>query len=123
MREKHVGDLIVVSDTGEGRFPMGIVTDRDIAVEVLGNGLDPSKALLSSLVRTPLVVAQESEDSSQAIERMRTHGVRRLPIVDGRGFVVGIVTLDDLLRLLVADADALLQIMEKGQARERRTRR
>jgi CBS domain-containing protein len=123
MREKHVGDLIVVSDTGDGRFPMGIVTDRDIAVEVLGNGLDPSMTLLSSMVRTPLVIAQESEDSSQAIERMRTHGVRRLPIVDGQGFVVGIVTLDDLLRLLVADADALLQIMEKGQARERRTRR
>jgi CBS domain-containing protein len=123
MREKHVGDLVVIGDTGDAQHPIGIVTDRDVTVEVLGNGLDPKTTLLSSLVHTPVVIAQESEDSSQAIERMRAHGVRRLPIVNAHGSVVGIVTLDDLLRLLVADADALLQIMEKGHARERRTRR
>jgi len=123
MREKHVGDLVVVKELDDEMVPLGIVTDRDVAVEILGRGLDPEKTLVASLMRTPVVVAQESEDSSQAIERMRVHGVRRLPIVDGHGFVTGIVTLDDLLRLLVADAEALLQIMERGQSRERRTRR
>jgi CBS domain-containing protein len=123
MREKHVGDLVVVKEHDDEMIPLGVVTDRDVAVEVLGNGLDPEKTMVASLMRTPVVVAQESEDSSQAIERMRVHGVRRLPIVDAHGVVTGIVTLDDLLRLLVADAGALLQIMEKGQSRERRTRR
>jgi CBS domain-containing protein len=123
MREKHVGDLVVVSNSPDGRTPLGVVTDRDIVVEVLGNGRDPEKTLLSSFMRTPVVMALDSEDSAQAIERMRTHGVRRLPIVNGRGELVGIVTLDDLLRLLIADADALLQILDRGQARERRVRR
>jgi CBS domain-containing protein len=123
MREKHVGDLVVVSNSPDGMTPLGVVTDRDLVVEVLGNGRDPEKTLLSSIMRTPVVMALESEDSAQAIERMRNHGVRRLPIVNGRGLLVGIVTLDDLLRLLIADADALLQIPDRGQARERRVRR
>ncbi len=123
MRQKHVGDVVVVDDPHEDGIPLGIVTDRDLVLEVLGNGLDPAKTRLGSLMRTPLVIAHESEDTSQVIERMRTHGVRRLPVVGHEGETVGIVTLDDLMRLLVADASALLGIMNTAQSHEQHSRR
>jgi CBS domain-containing protein len=123
MRRKHVGDLVVVDDPENERIPLGVVTDRDLVVEVLGNGLDPAATTLTSLIRAPVVIAHESEDTTEVIERMRTHGVRRVPVVNQEGSATGIITLDDLLRLFVADANALLAIMKKGQNREQRSRR
>jgi CBS domain-containing protein len=122
MRQQHVGDLVVVDDPDDECTPVAVVTDRDLVVEVLGNGLDPAATMLGSLVYRPLVVANESEDISEAVARMRTHGIRRVPVVNGRGRVVGIVTLDDLLRLLIADGTALLDIVSKGQDIEKRAR-
>lgn len=123
MRRKHVGDLVVVDDPHEQGIPLGIVTDRDLAIEVLGQGLDPATTTVQSLMRTPVVIAYESEDTSQVLERMRAHGVRRIPVVASEGETVGIITLNDLLRLLVADASALLEIQKRGQSREQHSRR
>ncbi len=123
MRQRHVGDLIVVDDPEEERTPIGLITDRDLVLDVLGNGLDPATTEVASLIHRTLVIANESEETAQAIERMREHGVRRIPVVNDQGGVVGIVTLDDLLRVLVADASALLDVMAKGKRQEQRTRR
>jgi CBS domain-containing protein len=123
MRHKHVGDLVVVDDPNDARTPLGVVTDRDLVVEVLGNGLDPATTTLASLMHTPVVIAKETDDTSQVIERMRMHGVRRVPVVNDQGAVVGIITLADLLRAFVTDANALLDVVAKGQQHERRSRR
>lgn len=123
MRHRHVGDLVVVDDPQDEGIPLGVVTDRDIVVEVLGNGLDPAKTTVGSLMRKPVVIAHDSEDTAQVVERMQAHGVRRIPVVANEGEVVGIITLNDLLRLFVADASALLGIMAKGQLHEEHTRR
>ena len=123
MRNKHVGDLVVVEDPDGDRIPLGVVTDRDLVIEVLAKGLDPAKIQLKDIMRTPVVVATETEDSAQAIERMRMHGVRRIPVVGVGGALKGIVTLDDLLRQFAADATALLDVVVKGQSHEHRARR
>ena len=123
MRHRHVGDLVVVDDPQDEGIPLGVVTDRDIVLEVLGNGLDPAKTTVGSLMRKPVVIAHESEDTTQAIERMHAHGVRRLPVVAQEGQVIGIITLNDLLRLFVADANLLLGVMTKGQINEQHARR
>jgi CBS domain-containing protein len=123
MRRRHVGDLVVVDDPEDEGIPLGVVTDRDIVVEVLAKGLDPAKTTVGSLMRSPVVIAYESEDTTQAIERMRMHGVRRLPVVAHEGEVVGIVTLNDLLRVFISDAGALLDVMTKGQKIEQHLRR
>jgi CBS domain-containing protein len=123
MRQRHVGDLVVVDDPHGDCIPLGVVTDRDLVVEILGNGLDPARTTMATLMRTPVVIAHESEDTARVIERMRAHGVRRVPVVNQEGSAVGIITLDDLLRLFVAEASALLDIVTKGQSHEQRSLR
>lgn len=123
MRTHHVGDLVVVEDTEGDRVPLGVITDRDLVLEVLGDGVDPATATLGSLLQRPVVIAHEDEDTSVVVERMQTHGVRRVPVVDAHGAVVGIITLNDLLRVFVDEAAKLVQIMSRGQSHERRRRR
>jgi CBS domain-containing protein len=121
LRGRHAGDVVVVDGVDTRRIPAGLITDRDIVVKVLGAGIDPRKTTAGQLMRTPLVVASEHEDSSEAIARMRRHGVRRLPVTDTGGGLVGIVTLDDLLKLLIGDAAALLEVVAREQDLEHRT--
>lgn len=122
MRQKHVGDLVVVNDPDD-QTPIGIVTDRDIVVEVLGRGLDPHTVTVREIMRGPVVVASDSDDAAQALERMRAHGVRRMPIMAEGRKLAGIVTVDDLLKQLAADANAMVEIIAREQSHERRTRR
>jgi CBS domain-containing protein len=121
LRGRHTGDVVVVDDPDGERIPAGLITDRDIVVKALGAGRDPAQITAGQIMRTPLVTASEMEDSNAALARMRTHGVRRLPLTGSGGGLVGIVTLDDLLRLVVGDANALLSIVSKEQDVERRT--
>ena len=117
MRSRHVGAVVVVSEVAKEPVPVGVVTDRDLAVEVLGNGREAGIMPLSGLVRAPLVIAADYEDVHTALERMRVHGVRRMPVVDDRGTLVGIVTLDDLLGALLSDMHALLETTAGAQRR------
>ena len=123
MRKHHAGDLIVVDDPNEERVPVGILTDRDIVVEVLGNDLDPAKTTVSQVMSNKLVIAEAHEDTAVAVERMHVHGVRRLPVVDHKGSLIGVFTLDDAIKLHAARAAEFVDIAAKGQTHERRTRR
>ena len=123
MRQKHVGDLLVIDDADGDQTPLGMVTDRDIVIEVLGKELEPASILVRDIMRSPVVVAQSNEDVSQAMERMRMHGVRRLPLMGEDQKLIGIVTVDDLVRQLAADANALAELFDRGQRREHCVRR
>jgi len=125
MRQHHCGDLIVVDEADDERTPAGIITDRDIVVDVLGKDLNAATTLVGDVMvkLSHLVVARDTEDLEEAAERMRTHGVRRLPVVDREGALVGVVTLDDLLQVLARNASLLAEIVTKEQAHEQRARR
>jgi len=123
MRKKHTGDLVVIDDDEQKPAPLGIITDRDIVVEVLAKGLDPTVTTVGSVIHKPVVIAEEGEDSSQVLQRMRTHGVRRIPVVGVGGKLVGIVTADDMLKRLAADAALLTEVVSLEQAQEIRGRR
>lgn len=123
MRHKHVGDLVVVGNDPDDRAPIGIITDRDIVVEVLGAGLDPAKTCVGDVIRRPVVLVHQDEDSAQALEQMHVHGVRRIPVVDGAGRLVGIITADDILKCLATDANRLAETVSKEQTHEQRARR
>ena len=123
MREKHLGDLIIVDDPNDEFTPVGVITDRDIVIKVIGNELSASKTRVGDVMRTPLVTASDSEDSNAAIARMRQHGVRRLPVTGRHGKLVGVVTMDDLLKRLRSEVDSLLDIITMEQDQERRADR
>jgi CBS domain-containing protein len=123
MRQHHTGDLVVIDDTDGDRIPVGIITDRDIVIEVLGKGLDPAKTTVKSVMSSQLIVADSCEDVADAVERMRAHGVRRIPVTGDGGTLMGIFTLDDLLKLNAAQLDAPVAILTKEQTRENRARR
>jgi CBS domain-containing protein len=123
MRQHHVGDVVVVENAETDPSPIGVVTDRDIVVEVLGRELDPARVTLRQIMRTPAVIANTGEDVSVAIERMKAHGVRRVPVVDQSSRLAGVLSLDDLLQRLAADATAIGEVITREQDRERRTRR
>jgi CBS domain-containing protein len=123
MRQRHVGDLVVVNDADGDQTPLGIVTDRDIVIEVLGKELDPRNVKVRDIMRTPAVIAGDSEDTAQAIARMKSHGVRRIPVLGEHRKLVGIITLDDLIRGLAAQASALADVIEREQGNEQRRRR
>jgi CBS domain-containing protein len=95
MRDQGVGCLVV---TKNGQ-PFGIVTDRDLVVRVLAEGGDASGPVGDCTTYGPLTVTVH-DTFETAAARMRTHGVRRLPIIDDSGRAVGIVTSDDLLVML-----------------------
>lgn len=123
MRARHVGDLIVVDIRPEGSVPIGIVTDRDIVVGVVAGDPDHMDYLLVGDVMTEdIVTARESDQVEAAVKEMEAHGVRRLPIVDARGVLVGILTLDDILQHLATDPGDVVGIIASEQQRERRSR-
>ena len=123
MRQRHLGDLVVVDDPDDARTPVGIVTDRDLVIEVMAEGRDPAHVTVGVILGTPVVVAREDEDAATAIERMRAHGIRRLPVVDARERLIGVITLDDVLRFHADQAQALAEIVGREQAHEHRHRR
>lgn len=123
MREHHVGDLVVIDEADGDQMPLGMVTDRDIVVEVLAQERNPAALTVREIMHKPVVIANALEDASEAIERMKLHGVRRVPVVGANRTLVGIVCLDDLLRGLAADANKLVDIIDREQGREHRSRR
>jgi CBS domain-containing protein len=123
MRQHHVGDVLVVEDRGGSRVPIGIVTDRDLVVEIMAAQLDPTAITVSDIMVSELVTVKESAGLFEAIEYMHAKGVRRLPVVDDSGGLVGILTLDDLLELLAEEMAALARLVKYEQKKETLNRR
>ncbi len=123
MREYHVGDLVVVDQSDGERVPCGIITDRDVVVGVVAKGLDPDALKVGEVMGTDLVLAHETDGLSETIELMRAKGVRRVPIVDERGGLVGILTADDILDLLAEEMTALAKMVSREQRHEAEVRK
>jgi CBS domain-containing protein len=122
MRRHHVGDLIVVEERGDLRIPLGIVTDRDIVVEVVAAGLDPKTLTVGDIMGPELVTGREEDGILDTLQIMRTRGVRRLPILAEDGSLLGIVTVDDLIEVFAEELTDLARVISRGRAREANTR-
>ena len=122
MRRYHVGDLVVVDEVQGRRVPVGMVTDRDLVVEVIAREQPFASCTVSAVMSATVVCVPETAGVIEAIQLMRSHGVRRLPVVDANGALVGILAADDLLDLLAEELSALARIAPRGQEREVRSR-
>ena len=122
MRERHVGSLVVVAGEARGLVPVGILTDRDIVVEVLTAGLDYRTVSVGEIMSRELIAAREDDDVLDAFKTMRSRGIRRLPVLTRSGTLAGIVTVDDLLELVAEQVDDLVKTIASEQSREARAR-
>ena len=122
MREHHVGSLVVTKNT-YGRKPVGIVTDRDMVVEVMAADLDYRTLTVGEIMGDKLVIAKEGDDTLDTLKLMRVSGVRRIPVVTEKGDLAGIVTVDDLLEIVAEELQDVVQAIGNGQHRETKRRR
>jgi CBS domain-containing protein len=123
MRQHHVGDLVVVDELPGRRIPVGIITDRDIVVSVIAMKLDPAVFVAGDLLTEPVATIREDRGVFEAIQQMRMHGVRRMPVVDQQGGLAGIVSIDDLIQLLAEEMTELAKLISQEQAREAHLKR
>lgn len=123
MRQHHVGDVLVVEERGGKRVPIGIVTDRDLVVEIMAVHLEPEVITVSDIMAPDLVTIKENAGLFEAVQYMHVKGVRRLPVVDDAGGLIGILTLDDLLELLADEMAALAKLVKHEQKKEATIRR
>ena len=112
MREDHVGSVVVVEEDDGSRRVCGLVTDRDIVMSVVATGLQPDPLCLEDIMSEQLVTVAEGEAMPDVMRAMRDHGVRRLPVVDAHDELLGIVTMDDVLKILVRELNMLVGTME-----------
>ncbi len=112
MREDHVGSVVVVEEDDGSRRVCGLVTDRDIVMSVVATGLQPEPLCLEDIMSEQLVTVAEGDAMPDVMRAMRDHGVRRLPVVDAHDELLGIVTMDDVLKILVRELNMLVGTME-----------
>lgn len=122
MREYHVGTLVIAENAGSKMKPVGLITDRDIVIEVLAKGLAPEQIMASDLLTRELVTASVYDEIDDVIQLMHEKQIRRLPVVDEKGCLFGIVSLDDLLQVLASELQALSALTRRQIFQEVETR-
>jgi CBS domain-containing protein len=111
MATRHVGTLVVVNDEKQ---PIGILTDRDLALRVVGHGRDPFGTTIADVMTANPKAIPEETPIEDTLDHMRIHGVRRLPVVGQNGRLVGIVSLDDILTLLADELRQASKLLERS---------
>lgn len=118
MRQYHVGNVLIVTAHEGENVPVGIVTDRDLVVETLAQELSPGAVVAGDIMSHEIVTAREDDTLWDTVRQMRIKRVRRMPVVNQRGGLVGVVTLDDLLELLSDELAELAKISGRERQRE-----
>lgn len=118
MRHHHVGCVLVADRAQDQARPVGIITDRDLVIEVLAPRLDPDQLVAEDIMSFNLAVAREDDDLWDAVHRMQNESVRRIPVVDQGEALVGIFSLDDLLRVVATELDGVVNLVHHERHRE-----
>lgn len=119
MKWYHVGDLVVVEDRNGQHVPVGILTDRDVALSLVTHTGRLPYLRVSDLMSRNLITALAHENVSDAMKKMEAHGVRRLPVIAPDGRLQGIVTFDDIIEMLSDELTEMAKLVIREQKRER----
>ncbi|MGD2075239.1 MAG: CBS domain-containing protein [Gammaproteobacteria bacterium] len=122
MREHHVGDVVITEQRAGRTVPIGILTDRDILIEVVAQDVPLANLAVSDVMSFDLLTVGENHSETDALLSMRRKGVRRAPVVDGEGTLVGIVTVDDVIEVLAEQLGNIAALIGREQAFERQRR-
>jgi len=107
MREFHVGCLVVVDEREEGRVPIGMLTDRDIVTSVVAKAMNADTVRVGDVMSAGLVTAREADSMLDVLALMRRKSVRRVPVTQDNNVLIGVITLDDVLRTVADEVQAM----------------
>lgn len=111
MKQENVGMLVVVDENGRIE---GVVTDRDLVVRALSDGRDPARTRLADVMtRHPRTLSAEAS-LEDALAAMQTLGIRRMPIVDPQGELLGVLSVDDVVGRVAAELDGFARILARS---------
>jgi len=122
MREQHVGSLVVIEETDNGRVVIGMLTDRDIAIAVVALDFNAQTLRVADVMSSSLVTVRAEDSVHDVLSLMRRHGVRRIPVTMEQDVLIGIVTLDDLLEIAAEELRGFVQAIESERKREAHVR-
>ena len=123
MRKNHVGDVVVVEIRENASIPLGILTDRDIVVEILAEDVDLEAINVGDVMSDQLVTINEDTKLLDTIKQMRIKGVRRLPVINEQGELQGILSADDILELVVEQLSDIVGLISKEITNEVKARK
>lgn len=122
MRNHHVGDVVIVEGGEKQARPIGILTDRDIVIELIACDVALDSVTAGDIMSYELVTAGENDSIWDTLQHMRARGIRRLPVVNDGGYLVGILAADDLMELFAEELNLLARIPFREQLVEGATR-
>ena len=111
MRERHVGDVVVVEQTAKGAKPQGILTDRDIVIELLAKDVDVDSVSVGDIMSTHLVSVKEDTKLLDAINLMRDKAIRRLIVLTETETLAGLLAVDDILEIVTEQLTSLTNLI------------
>lgn len=122
MRERHVGFLVVTREADDIRRPVGVVTDRDIVLQVTAREVDPHSVRTEDVMTRKPLIAGETEELGEVLQAMQMSGIRRVPVIDTRGALSGIFAIDDAIDLITGLLCNISGSIKSEQRQEWRTR-
>jgi CBS domain-containing protein len=122
MREHHVGCLIVTEEKSGVTEPVGILTDRDIVMEVIAEDIGVNEVTVGDIMCYALLKVCESDSILETAQRMRARGVRRVPVINDKCELIGLLALDDILGLLSEELSLLARLTSREAEQEQKKR-
>nr|WP_297348450.1 CBS domain-containing protein [uncultured Glaciecola sp.] len=111
MRSQNVGSVVVIEGSDGQIRPSGLITDRDIVIEVVATKIDASTVTAGDILSGELVTVKDTVELLDALNHLRYFGVRRAAVVDNDGHLVGLFSIDDALPILSAQFSEIIQLM------------
>jgi CBS domain-containing protein len=118
MRAHHVGCLVVVDETAAGRVPVGVLTDRDIVTAVVARNVDVRTLRTEDMMTRDPIMAREADSLLDTLASMQRAGIRRVPVIDDRGLLQGLLALDDVIEVVGEQVHRLVQVLASTRRRE-----
>lgn len=114
MKQYNIGCLVVVRSQKDNNIPIGIVTDRDIVIKAMLNS-NPGELEIKEFMSAPVITVQEHTSIFDTLAKMRYNGIRRVPVVNGKGHLTSILALDDIMDFLLTEISEISQIFKKEE--------
>jgi CBS domain-containing protein len=112
MHDKNIGSVVIIAHK-DNPIPKGIITDRDIVTRIIGEEVKLDEVSIKDVSSQPLVVVKEEQNMQETLDAMSKNGIRRVPVINKEGKLVGLISLDDLLINLIEKLNSLSMLLKK----------